>query len=126
MVETNYTATCSMDFGKSHTIDVSKIAPPNAVGVSMSGILIITHGTTPAACGLTVWFRPSAAHAWNAYRGQSVEAHIGGGQRSNHSITIPMVDQKFEVWMDATSGGMWPTDCAYGVNYRPDYWLIEQ
>lgn len=111
--------------GEAVTIDASSIAPENAVGVSLSGILIITKGTMKETCDLTVWFRPSPEHKWGAYRGQAIEATPGAGQRSNHSITIPMVDRKFQVWIDPAGRPSWPTGCAYGVNYRPDYWLVE-
>lgn len=113
-------------FGQAVTIDASSIAPENAVGVSLSGILIITKGAMKETCDLTIYFRPSPEHRWGAYRGQTIEATPGAGQRSNHSITIPMVDRKFQVWIDPAGRPQWPTGCAYGVNYRPDYWIVNQ
>lgn len=112
--------------GQAVTIDTSSISPENAVGVSLSGILIITKGTMQEACNLTVWFRPSPEHKWGAYRGQTIEATPGAGQRSNHSITIPMVDRKFQIWIDPAGRPSWPQGCAYGVNYRPDVWYVEE
>lgn len=112
-------------FGQAVTIDASHIAPAEAVGVSLSGMLIITKGTMQETCDLVVYFRPSPDHKWGAYRGQTIEATPGGGQRSNHAITIPMVDRKFQVWIDPAGRPRWPTGCAYGVNYRPDYWIVQ-
>lgn len=111
-------------FGKAVTIDTALIAPANAVGVSLSGILLVTHGTRQETCDLRVWFRPSPAHDWSAYRGQTIETAVGSGQRSNHTLTVPMVDRKFQVWIEPATGAPWPTGCSYGVNYRPDYWIV--
>ena len=112
-------------FGQAVTIDASSMAPENAVGVSMSGMLIITKGSQPETCDLMVWFRPSPEHRWGDYRGQTIEATQGGGQRSNHSITVPMVDRKFQIWIDPAGRPAWPQGCAYGVNYKADYWIVE-
>jgi hypothetical protein len=118
--------TTSLSFRHAHTVDLSALAPPDAFAVGLSGMLIITHGLNPELCGLVAYFRPSAAFPWGAYRGQTVEAHTGGGQRSNHAIVVPMVNRTFQVWIEqqTVSGGVWPAQCAYAVNYRPDFYLV--
>lgn len=115
-----------LPFGRANTVDLTSIAPPNAVAVAMSGMLIISHGTNQETCDLRVWFRPDESARWGDYRGQTVEAHLGGGQRSNHSIVVPMKDRKFQVWFDPAGTPQWPQGCSYGVNYKVDYWVVNE
>lgn len=112
-------------FGRAVTIDMTTRAPANAVAVGLSGMLIISHGTNQESCDLRVWFRPDANARWGDYRGQTVEAHVGGGQRSNHSLVVPMTDKKFQVWVGPVAPVAWPQGCAYGVNYVVDYWVVQ-
>lgn len=91
--------------------------PPDAKAVFLSGILIITHGMAQETADLTVAFRacgndlPAAA-----YSGQTVEAHVGGGQRSGVATWVPLDRGCFEwVWNRSTQG-QWPNNSAYGVN----------
>lgn len=116
-----------LSFGTVHTIDATKLgAPANAVAVQMTGILIITHGTNQETCDLTVYARPSADQTWYGYKGQTIEAHAGGGQRSNHTLFLPLKDGKFQLYLSGAQGKpQWPQGCAYGVNYLIDYWLVE-
>lgn len=91
--------------------------PRDAHAVFLSGILIITHGTTQETADLTVSLRaPGSALPISAYLGQSVEAHVGGGQRSTMSAWVPCVDGSIEWAWQRSTQGQWPTNCAYGVN----------
>lgn len=91
--------------------------PGDAIAVYLSGILIITHGTTAETADLTVAFRacgndlPAAA-----YSGQVVEAHVGGGQRSGVSTWVPLSGACFEWQWNRSTSGTWPTNSAYGIN----------
>lgn len=117
-----------LSFGTTHTIDASKFgAPPNAVGVQMTGILIITHGTQSETCDLMVYARPDSSKPWYGYKGQTIEAHVGGGQRSNHTLFVPLVDRKFQLLLRGAEGkAQWPQGCSYGVNYLVDYWVVSE
>lgn len=115
-----------LSWGVVHTINMQNIAPVNAVGVGLSGTLIITHGTTQETANLRVSFRPSSTDTWYGYRGQTIEAHVGGGQRSNHSIVVPMKNRTFQMLLEGAEGKpQWPTYSAYGINYIVDYWVVE-
>lgn len=116
-----------LSWGTTHTIDAVPLgAPENAVAVQMTGILIITHGTNAETCDLTVYARPDASKPWYGYKGQTIEAHVGGGQRSNHTLFVPLKDRKFQLYLSGAQGKpMWPQGCAYGINYLVDYWVVE-
>lgn len=116
-----------LPWGITQTVDLSAKAPPNAVAAVLSGQLIISHGSRQETCDLTVHFRPDSSKPWGGYRGQTVEAHVGGGQRSNHSILIPMTNRSFQVLLGGAQGKpAWPHGCAYGVNYVVDYWVVPE
>lgn len=116
-----------LPWGITQTIDLSGKAPPNAIAVGLSGMLIISHGNQQETCDLTVNFRPDSSKAWGGYRGQTIEAHVGGGQRSNHSLVVPLTNRSFQVWLGGAQGKpAWPQGCAYGVNYVVDYWIVSE
>lgn len=113
-------------FGQANTVDLSAIAPRNAVAAALSGLLIISHGSAQESCDLRVWFRPDPGARWGDYRGQTVETQSGGGQRSNHAVVVPLRERTFQIWIDPVAQVPWPTGCAYGVNYVVDYWIVSQ
>lgn len=114
--------------GAPSTVDLSKIAPPTAKAVALSGFLIISYpsGIPSQTCNLLTYFRPNASHAWGNYRGQTVEV-LPGGVRSNHSLVVPLSPQKtFDIWLSGPEGKpVYPLGCAYGANYSVDYWIVE-
>ena len=104
--------------GRWHEIDLTKQGiPEDSLAVFLSGLLIITHGTTGEVCNLTVAFRaPGSDLPAGAYLGQAIEAAIGNGQRSTFSTWVPVFERRFEFRWDRGTGGNWPAHCAYAVN----------
>lgn len=99
-------------------IDLQDLGLPfGTAGVFLSGILIITHGKTPETCNLTVSFRaPGDDLPLNAYSGQTLEAVMGSGSRTNMAVWVPTVNEAIEfAWHRSTSDD-YPTHCAYAVN----------
>jgi hypothetical protein len=92
--------------------------PADAKSVFLSGLLIITHGTNSEICDLNVSFKaPGDDMVSAASIGQTVEAHIGGGQRSNMATWVPIKNGEIEFyWWHTTPNGTWPDYCAYGIN----------
>ena len=91
--------------------------PDDTLAVFLSGLLIITHGTTGELCNLTVSFRaPGDDLSAANYLGQAIEAHNGGGQRSTFATWVPVFDRRFEFRWDRGTGGQYPAHCAYAVN----------
>ena len=85
----------------------------------LHGLLVITHGETPAMCTLHVWFRiPGEDGTALTYMGQAVATV--GGIRQNHSILIPLrrIDGRLvgEMWYDTAPvvETVWPESCAFG------------
>jgi len=103
--------------GQWNTLYVGDIVPADVKAIYLSGLLIITHGTSQETCDIYTSFRalgndtPSGFHS-----GQTIEAHIGGGQRSNTALWVPVTDGYIEFYWYRSTGGNWPTNCAYGVN----------
>ena len=95
--------------------------PSDVKAVFISGLLIITHGATPEVAGIAITFRAPG----NPLPGgdnklmQTIEAAIGGGQRSNAAVWVPVVNGKVE-WYWWVENGLpafnWPTNSAYGAN----------
>ena len=106
------------------TVDLSGYVPENTKAVFLSGMLIITHGSVAETCDLHTYFRSGNSVTDTQYVGQTVEAHIGGGQRSNHSVWVPLDDGKFQFkWNSSTYPNTYPTHRSYGVNMRLNAWL---
>ncbi|WP_155730992.1 hypothetical protein [Pseudoalteromonas luteoviolacea] len=104
--------------GEWSEVDVSGLVPPDVIAVFLSGNLLITHGNKPETCNLTIAYRNSGETHEYAYLGQTIEAHIGSGQRSAHSTWVPVKDGKFEIKWEANTAhlGTWPNHCSYGIN----------
>lgn len=104
--------------GQWTTIDATDIGvPSSAKAVFLGGILIITHGTNYATCSLTLTMRNAGSMLLSGnYQAQSVEAHVGGGQRSTMAQWVPLNRGKFEIYWSRSTAGQWPLDCAYGMN----------
>lgn len=101
-----------------HQIDVTTFdVPATAKSVFLSGLLIITHGTSIATCDLTFSSRaPGDSLLAGNYITQTIEASTGNGQRSAMAIWTPVKDGKIEIYWGRNTGGQYPTDCAYGIN----------
>lgn len=96
--------------------------PTTARWAFFTGFLIITHGSTAETADLQVTLRATGdtgvtctyTSPW--YIGQTVEAAIGGGQRSNMAVWVPLVNGTFEWCWTRSTAGTWPANSAYGVN----------
>lgn len=97
---------------------VSALGMPTGVkSVFLTGLLIITHGSTAQTCNLTLAVRaPGDTLAAGNYICQAIEAHLGGGQRSGCSTWAPVVNDEIEIQWDRNTFTDWPTECAYGIN----------
>jgi hypothetical protein len=113
------------------TVDVSTLTASDAKSVFLSGILIITHGSAAETADLQLGFRAFGDNegcpvpqvptcVW--YVGQSVEAQVGSGQRSNMSTWVPVRDGKFQFWYALSTGGAYPTNSTYGINLSIQAW----
>ena len=95
----------------------------DAQAAFLSGLLIITRGTTSETADITLTFRrPGDGTPCTKYLGQAVEAHSGGGQRSPISSWVPLDDGKFEFCYRIMTPGSWPTNSAYGINMSLQAW----
>lgn len=99
--------------------------PADAKAVQLTGILIVTHGQQPETADLSVAFRRPGVDAVTCanYVGQTVEAHVGGGQRTNLMTWVPVVDGAVEFCYRRSTQGQWPGNSAYGVNLFVQAWV---
>ena len=89
----------------------------------LSGLLIVTHGTSEQSCNLTVSFRGVGdTLTVENYLGQVIEPHLGGGQRSGLASYVPLKNGVFEYAYNYDGDGAWPASCAYGVNLSLQAW----
>ena len=100
--------------GQWNSVDVSEYVPYNATSIFLSGILVITHGTTSECADLRVYFRKPGSKRY-AF-GQAIEASIENGQRSTYSTWVPIEDGKFEFYWWVPVLSTWPTYSAYAIN----------
>ena len=108
--------------GKWVTVDMTQWGvPANALAVLLTGLLIITHGTTVEDADIMIGFRASGDPNALAsqYAIQCIEADTDGGQRQPCSIWIPLANGKFDYIVTLSTGGNWPTNSAYGANFWP-------
>ena len=104
------------------TVDMTQWGvPANALAVFLTGLLIITHGTTAETADIEIGFRASGDTTAlpGQYALQCIEAAIGGGQRSPCSLWVPLANGKFDYIVTLFTGGNWPTNSAYGANFWP-------
>ncbi len=100
------------------TVDLSGILPEGTKAVYLSGLLIITHGTEEELCDLTLAYRNHGERDDHIYIAQTVETAVQGGQRTPHSIWIPVLEGKFEIKWSRSTDGTWPAHCSYGINLK--------
>lgn len=108
-----------------HTVDLTAAGiPADAKAAFLSGMLIITHGTTVETADIHLTFREhgDASADVTKYIAQSCEAHVGGGQRSTMATWVPLKDGKFDFSYHIATPGAWPTNSAYGINLSVQMW----
>jgi len=99
------------------TVDVSQIVPEKSVAVFLSGLLLITHGTSVETADLKVYFRADGDNEDYKYDWQTVEASTANGQRSTMAVWVPLsADRKFQFKWQRSTSGQYPDHSAYGVN----------
>lgn len=109
------------------THDVSQYVPPGTSAVHVTGLLIITHGSSAEVADLMVGFKGYGLPDISGnYKAQCIEAAVGGGQRSTMACWIPLVDGKFEWKWDVQSLGTYPLKSAYALNLAIDAILTEE
>lgn len=114
-----------------HTIDLGPFGvPSDASAAFLSGLLIITGGSTAEIADLRVVFRrPGDTTSCAKYMGQaSFQTNnvngqaIVGGQRSTMATWVPLADGKFELCYQLSTTGSWPTNPSYGINLSVQAW----
>lgn len=100
-------------------VDISDMVPADTKGVCLSGIMIVTHGTTEETADLTINLKPpgSTENPLN-YEGQVIEASIGNGQRSPFYSCVAVEGQKFDFYWNSNTPGTWPTNSSYGLSLQ--------
>lgn len=102
-------------------INVSAYVPVGTKAIHLSGLLIITHGSTAETADLVVKFR-KVGGTDDHYHAQCIEAATGGGQRSTMATWVPLDENlEFEMKYTVTNpNATWPTYSAYGINLSID------
>jgi hypothetical protein len=100
------------------TVDLTEHGIPiDTKGVFLSGLLIISHGSTGGTCDLTLALRaPGDKLDYGNYIGQVIDVWAAGGQRSTFATWVPVIEGKFEYQWNRNTWGQWPKECAYGIN----------
>lgn len=119
----SYTGTGPVS-GVWHEIDLKPLGvAADAKSALLSGLLLITHGTTQETCDMHVALRaPGNGLDAGNYLGQVVEAHVGGGQRSGFTSRVPLVNGVFQFHWTRVNSVQWPAGCAYGINLSLQEW----
>ena len=109
-----------------HTVDMSSYVSEACTAIHLSGILIITHGTTAETADLRLWLT-NDTNTTKSYVGQTIEAAVGGGQRSNMACWVKLdANKKFYYKYKMTNPGTtWPTYSSYGANLSMDAYVEE-
>lgn len=97
----------------------------DAKGAYLTGELIITHGTTVETADLHLTARKTGDTTADCTKliSQAVEASVGNGQRSGASFWVPLTNGTFEWCWNGSTGGVWPTNSAYGANLTLNAWV---
>ena len=123
---TNLSPNWGLQAGSWHLTDLTPYGvPTDAKFAFLSGMLVISHGTTQETANVTITFRiPGDTTADQIqYLGQTLEAETGGGQRSNAAMWVPVKDGKIE-WLYTTAPipALYPVYSAYAVNFTLQCW----
>jgi len=106
-----------------HRVDLKPWGvPADAKFAMLNGLLVITHGTNPQIADIKVTFRSPADITADPtrYIGQCIEAHIGGGQRTNMSAIVALLNGEFDYAYSATGPIGWPDYASYAINLSLD------
>lgn len=102
--------------------------PSEAVGLLLSGIMIITDGAKSQDTSVAACFQsPGAGNDPLQYETQTIAVGPSGGSRSNAQAIVPCVNGCIDFsWLRGNSNGEWPkgpipaypTGAAYGFNFN--------
>jgi hypothetical protein len=100
-------------------VNLGDMVPDDCKAVFLTGILIITHGTTVETADLTINLKPpsSTENPLNI-EGQVVETQVGGGIRSPFASWVGVENKEFDFYWSTPSLGVWPTYSSYGVSLQ--------
>lgn len=107
-----------------HTVDMSPWVPEDTKAIHLTGMLIITHGSTAEIADMVLHLRTdqtvSTVPTW-----QVIETSTSGGQRSTMATWVGLDSQRQFQYMYTMKnpGTMWPTYSAYGINLRMDAYV---
>ena len=98
--------------------------PADAKAAFLSGMLIITHGTAAGTANVQMTARKVGDNNsdQSKYLMQTIEAHVGGGQRSNASFWVALSNGEFEFSYSHNQTVPWPTGSAIGANFSLQAW----
>lgn len=104
-----------------NTVDVSNDVHESTVAIHLTGMLIITHGTTAETADLRIHFRQDSAQP-GSYIHQVIETSVTSGQRSTMACWIPLTSEKKFDWKWETQypPGIYPSYSAFGGNLQID------
>jgi hypothetical protein len=106
-----------------NVVDLSNYLPEGAKAVNLSGLLIITHGTSIETADMHLYFRRYGSTDTSIYIGQVIEASTLNGQRCTASYWVPLSeDLKFEFYWTRTNLGQYPDYSAYGMKFYINAW----
>lgn len=114
-----------------HTVDLAAFGvPSDAVAAYLSGMLVITGGTTPEIANITIGFRrPGDTTSCGKYLGQATfqtnsvaGQSIIGGQRTNMATWVPLSNGKLEFCYSLSTAGAWPDNPSYAINLSIQAW----
>lgn len=95
--------------------------PADAKAVLITGMLIITHGTTPQVANITITFKPPTEPGDPLkYIGQATEGNIGGGQRTNLTAWVAVDNGEIDYAYSFVAPTGHPNYAAYGINMHVD------
>lgn len=105
-----------------NTVDMSAYVPEGTKAIHMTGIMIITHGSTPETADLSLFLRTNQNVDNPNYAWQCIEAHLGGGQRSTMATWVALDENRcFQYKYTVTNpNATYPLYSAYAVNTRMD------
>lgn len=103
------------------TVDVSSYVDPKTVAIHLTGLLLITHGTSIETADLRLHLRRDSTQPGN-YIHQVAETSTTSGQRCTMACWVPLTDAKTFDWKWHTQfpPGIYPNKSGYGANLQID------